>query len=320
MTAAAVISLLALCLCVFLVHGDVSKDECVVKGKGRVLTFGGRKLNMKLPCKYQATTMICGKDYKINVTPGQAFDHNARYFTDSLWVSVEKVGTPFFWAGRTSTKRVARYFNDTDAKTAFSTKRENMAGAPFAIKMLHDKDENSVTLTVSDSAMKIKFNAYDRDYQRRKDNAGVVIYCPTPTYLAQSDFPKSICGNSTDQTALRNRRKELKFGSKTRAVIYDMLNAALVKQTDPVCETAVREFDTCQADRNEVVKQCGNILTNNKLIKCLDKHNFHPMTVFVHCLKYKCNSDLDACDLLSEALDGCPKIAALPKNKCPLGP
>ena len=44
----------------------------------------------------------------MEVDPGQKFDRKARFFTDTLWVSIRKMGTKFYWIGRTSTKRVLR--------------------------------------------------------------------------------------------------------------------------------------------------------------------------------------------------------------------
>ena len=77
-------------------------------------------------------------------------------------------------------------------------------------------------------------------------------------------------------------------------------------------------FKACPVDRVQVINDCQKILTHNRTIKCLGKFGLNPMTAFIYCLKYKCNNDADSCDLLQEALDGCPSVAALPAGTvCP---
>ena len=44
----------------------------------------------------------------VSVVPGQKFDSMARLFTDTVWISIRKLGTNHYWIGRTSTKRVSR--------------------------------------------------------------------------------------------------------------------------------------------------------------------------------------------------------------------
>ena len=77
-------------------------------------------------------------------------------------------------------------------------------------------------------------------------------------------------------------------------------------------------FGNCKADRGEVIKACSPLLSKNRVIKCLRSYKHDAMDVFVFCLKYLCLNDSDKCDLMKEALDGCPSIPGLPKNgKCP---
>ena len=88
---------------------------------------------------------------------------------------------------------------------------------------------------------------------------------------------------------------------------------------NPQCEIAVQVFKNCPIDRTDAINSCQKLLTYPSLMKCLGKYGADPMNIFVYCLKYKCNNDAESCDLLKEALDGCPSIPAYPAGTvCPI--
>ena len=77
-------------------------------------------------------------------------------------------------------------------------------------------------------------------------------------------------------------------------------------------------FGDCKVDRVQVIKDCSGLLTRSGLVKCMNSYNQDAMDAFVYCLKFKCLNDNDKCDLLKDALDGCPSVPALPRGRrCP---
>ena len=86
---------------------------------------------------------------------------------------------------------------------------------------------------------------------------------------------------------------------------------------NPQCEIAMQVFKDCP-DQVQAVKDCGGIISNNKIMKCLRDYNVDPMDAFVYCLKYLCRDDSDSCALLKEDMENCPKVPAVRSGtSCP---
>jgi len=271
-------------------------------------------LKVKMPCKYQFSWLRCGTD-EIKIIPGQEWDYKYRYFTNTLWVSVARTGTPYYWKGRTETKRILKYLEDPESRTPFNVKESTMdqGGAPFWMKMIGDLDEGSVTLKSANASWRIVFRPSNENDTDSRKSAGIEFHCPNAKFTEESNYPLSLCGNNTDPLALKSRKKELRMKNLVHTAMYDILVNEDVVQTNPYCQAAVSELGACPASKPEVVDKCAKIVRSGKVIKCLGKFHYDPMDVFVDCLKTHCSADKDACERLKVAMDGCPRVRGVPK-------
>lgn len=308
-------SALALTLCLAFVAGQ---QICKTTGAGKLMSFSlPRNINVKMPCKYQFSWIRCGAD-EIKIMPGQEWDFKYRYFTNSLWVSVERTGTPYYWKGRTETKRVVKYLEDPTTREAFNVKDTNMekGGAPFWMKMIGNVDDGSITLKSANASWKI---IYRPSNERNKDSrraAGIEFICPNAKFLEESMYPYSLCGNETHPLAIKDRKKELGMSNFVTTAMYDILVNKDITQTNPYCKAAVSLLDACPDNKAKVVNQCSKIVRNDKVIKCLGQFHYDPMNVFNDCLRTHCNRDTDACERLQVAMDGCPLVPGVPTGSC----
>lgn len=291
-------------------------QECSVEGKGDLAMFAGEEGQIQMPCKYQMSMTKCGP-YEISVVPGQAFDSHYRQYTDTLWVAIKRLGTDFYWKGRTSTRKVNNYFDKPEKREPFNVKENGLSQAPFSLRMKTDEESHSVMLTVTDASWKVIFTAYDEEDHVRRANAGVKVICPNAKFTEEGDFPQALCGNDTDSKALKNREKDLSLASSIKTYMHDMLMNDEITQTSATCDAAARIFQRCKADRSKVIKKCHEIVSSDKVTQCLIKSKTDPMATFVHCLRYNCAfiDDLESCDMLQDAMEGCPKVPGVPK-KC----
>jgi len=307
---------LALCLCLVYVHGQ---EICEVTGQGKMVTYSMPKtLKVKMPCKYQFSWIRCGTD-EIKIIPGQEWDFKYRYFTNTLWVSVERAGTPYYWKGRTETKRILKYLENPESRTPFNVKESTMdqGGAPFWMKMIGDLDESSVTLKSANASWSIVFRPSGSEEKDKavRNMAGIEFYCPNAKFIAESNYPLSLCGNNTDTLALKNRKKELKMQNLVHTAMFDILNNQDIVQTNPYCQAAVSLLAACPANKAEVVDMCAKIVRTGRVIKCLGKFHYDPMDVFNDCLRTNCSKDKNACERLKVAMIDCPRVRGVPKEE-----
>jgi len=309
------VAFLGVCCAVF-ASTSAADISCRVSDRGKMSTFSNDKVYVQIPCKYQATTFTC-QGYRVHVSPGMALDSKARYFTDTMWVSLASTTTDDYWMGRVSTGRVERFFNGSlEGGRAYKTRSEER-GAGMVVEEKHDETQLSVTLGVNGTDLAVTFYAYDEKNKNQRKRNGFRIKCGgEATFDTQGQYPQSICGNNTNKKAVRLQEKTLDMSSRTDTIIYDVLAKGLDAQTNPQCEIAVHAFQECGAKKGVAITQCAPILTKTNIRKCLTKSYRHPMDAFIFCLRTVCNSNDDACSLFQEAIDGCPKNKNLPTGPC----
>jgi len=290
--------------------------ECSIRGKGQLKSFSNNKVGIKLPCKYKAALLEC-QGYRVRVAPGQALDKKIRYYVDTAWVTVKKMGTKFSWTGRISATRLERYFNDT-SRDIFDTKEPLPEGATFNMEFKANRDEWYGQVGVNDAGFKVTFYGYDVKDKLKRKKAGVVITCPNGEFSEKSTYPATFCGNDTDPKVITTRRKELGLGSRSKSVLYDVMNSDQVTQNNAKCDIAARVFQACEpGSKTEVMKECGALVANVSLMRCLTNRGFDPMDTFAFCLKFRCEDDPESCVLLQEHLKDCKNRLKAAKETCP---
>jgi len=315
-------SLFVTVLVVFLCLAHVNAEEedgevCEVSGKGSLKTYAlPKNLNVKMPCKYQFSWIKCGKD-TVKIFPGQDFDFNSRYFTNTVWVVVEREGTngqKDVWKGRTETKRVVMYLEGNKDITAFNVKGE---ASGFNMKEIADQAEQSVTLKSTSSSWSIKFTVnYDQKSKQSLAKSGISFFCPNSEFVEESQYPWSICGNNTDEKAVKKQKRKIGGRNLNNQVIYDILMNDEVTQTNQFCADTVDELKKCadQDARINAVNKCAGIVRNGRIIKCLANYHYQPMQTFSNCVKYNCLNDKQACQDLIVEMHGCPSVNGVPES------
>ena len=70
-----------------------------------------------------------------------------------------------------------------------------MKKAPFSLEFRTNRNDNSVSVGVSDASLRVYFNAYDERDDKTRDNSGVRISCRNAVFPKdESLFSASLCG------------------------------------------------------------------------------------------------------------------------------
>jgi len=289
---------------------QAAENDCIIKGRGKLSQFSNTKSKIMIPCKYTATTFDCD-GYKVHIAPTQAFDTKARYYTDNVMVSIEHLSTGDYWRGRTTARQVERNMNDSSLYDAWTTRgtQYTSSGMKDNIQAYGVPKKYSAVVAVKGTSLEVAYYGYEEGHTLRMNANGVRVYCKNPAFDSRSAYPKSMCGNYSDK-ALPLQTKDLQLPKNHHTIIHDVLNSEF-DITNPTCEVAQRVFQRCN-HKSAAVKACNTLLTKQNTRTCLDKNYRNPMDIFIYCIRYVCDDHREACKLMRDALEGCPKSKNLP--------
>lgn len=294
--------------------------ECSLSMGKKLKTFSNTKEEVKFGCKFHAVRdTVCG-DYTVTMTPGLKLMPKGGkgkhvYAVEKMYLAVKKENGDKLRC-RTDRKKVSKYLAGT--KTIPFNKKDGNLELTDVYEFSKDEKKQQITVKAKNEDFTITFRQFDG---KDLDSSAVSFVCHSDPFVP-TDFPIQMCGNKTKKE-VKTMKKDMEFKGNRRAITALSVfgNDDLV-QTDSDCRMANSIMTTkCDGLQTDAMKYCWPIVYKANFIKCTLKWNHFPKVVFKNCVDFVCSNytSSDACDELSDQLDGCPKLTGVSdkvKEKC----